>query len=126
MPQSKDLKFLADMGMSQSTTSWLKQQAYDVIHLRDEKLERASDADIIEKAKKENRIILTCDLDFGDLMVASGGICPSVIIFRLEDETPINVNRRLSQVLMESSSALSKGAIISVEETRHRVRLLPI
>jgi len=49
-----------------------------------------------------------------------------VIIFRLENETPKNVNRRLEQVLDESSDALEKGAIISVEEARHRVRLLPI
>jgi predicted nuclease of predicted toxin-antitoxin system len=36
-----------------------------------------------------------CDIDFGDLMAASSGICPSVIIFRLENERPENVNRKL-------------------------------
>ncbi len=59
-------------------------------------------------------------------MATSGEICPSVIIFRVQNERPENVNRRLEQVLKESSDALEKGAIISVEETRHRVRLLPI
>ena len=59
-------------------------------------------------------------------MATSGEICPSIIVFRLQNERPENVNRRLEQVLKESSDALEKGAIISVEEARHRVRLLPI
>ena len=65
------MKFLADMGISQSTVNWLRDRGFDGIHLREEKLHRISDAAVIEKAKKE-------------------------------------------------------GRIISVEETRHRIRLLPI
>jgi predicted nuclease of predicted toxin-antitoxin system len=56
-----------------------------------------SDAEITEKGRKEERITLTCDLDFGDIMAASGGICPSIIIFRLEDQRPRNVNGRVEQ-----------------------------
>ncbi len=120
------MRFLADMGISQSTSKWLKGKGHDAIHLREKGWHRISDAEIIKKAVEEDRIILTCDLDFGDIMATSGGICPSVIILRLENERPENVNRRLAQVLKESFDALEKGAIISVEETRHRVRLLPI
>ena len=120
------MKFLADMGISQSTVSLLRAMGYDAIHLRDEGLQRALDREIVQKAKREKRIVLTCDLDFGDLMAASGDISPSVIIFRLDNETPKNMNKRLKQVIRESSDALTKGAIISVEEARHRVRHLPI
>ena len=120
------MKFLADMGISQSSVNWLRQNEYDVIHLREEGLQRTTDAEIVKTATREGRAILTCDLDFGDLMATSGEICPSIIIFRLQNERPENVNRRLEQVLRESSNALEKGAIISVEEARHRVRLLTI
>ena len=89
-------------------------------------MHRASDSDIVKKAKHEERIILTCDLDFGDIMSALSEQYPSVIIFRLGNEVPSNVIRRLNQVLKESSHALESGAIISVEETRHRVRFLPL
>ncbi len=120
------MKFLADMGISQSSVNWLRQNGYDVIHLREEGLQRTIDAEIIKKATKERRAILPCDLDFGDLMATSGEICPSTIVFRLQNERLENVNRRLEQVLKESSDALEKGVIVGVEETRHRVRLLPI
>lgn len=120
------MKFIADMGISQTTVEWLTEQGFDAIHVRDSKMHRASDTEIVRKAKKEKRIVLTCDLDFGDIVSASDEKSPSVIIFRLENETPGNVNRRLKQVLKESSEYLQKGAIISVEETRHRVRSLPV
>ena len=120
------MKFLADMGISQSTINWLIKKGYDATHIRNEGLQRISDSEIITKARKEERIILTCDLDFGHIMAVAGEVCPSIIIFRLENEKPENINRRLAVVLKKSSEALAKGVIISVEETRHRVRVLTI
>lgn len=120
------MKFIADMGISQTTVQWLKELGFDAVHVRDRNLQRSTDTEIVETAKKENRIVITCDLDFGDIISASGETYPSAIILRLENETPDNVNRRLRQVLAESSEILIRGAIISVEETRHRVRSLPV
>lgn len=120
------MKFLADMGISQSTVRWLRENGYDAIHLREENLHKMSDEQIIEKGRRENRVILTCDLHFGYIMAVSRNICPSVITFRLDDESPNNINNKLKQVLDESRIALEIGAIISVEETKYRVRLLPI
>lgn len=67
------MRFLADMGISQSTSKWLKGKGHDAIHLREQGLQRISDTEIIKKAVEEDRIILTCDLDFGDIMATSGG-----------------------------------------------------
>ena len=120
------MKFIADMGISQATVHWLRERGLDAIHVRDEGMHRAPDTAIVERARADGRVILTCDLDFPAIMSASGERCPSVIIIRLEIETPANVNRRLTQVLEESYEALLGGAIVSVEETRHRVRLLPV
>ena len=51
---------------------------------------------------------------------------PSVVIFRLADERADSVNRRLEAVLSEESGALESGALLLVEDTRYRVRTLPI
>lgn len=126
MPSAKAMKFLADMGISQTTVKWLKEQGFDAVHVRNMDMHRASDPEILQKARNDKRIVLTCDLDFGEILSASGEDCPSVIIFRLENETPEHVNKRLKQVLPESTEALIKGAIVVVEEGRHRIRRLPI
>lgn len=60
------------MGVSMSTVQALRHQGYEAVHLREQKLERLPDPDILEKAKREHRIIITFDLDFGDLLAAGG------------------------------------------------------
>ena len=126
MPSVKNITFLTDMGISQTTVKWLKEQGFDAFHVRDMNMHRATDTEILEKARNDKHIVLTCDLDFGEILSATGEDCPSVIIFRLENETPGHINKRLKQVLQESLEALLKGAIIVVEEGRHRIRKLPI
>ena len=70
--------------------------------------------------------MLTFDLDFGEIAALTGGKKASVILFRLHNTRMPNVIKRLSDVLKRSSEALDKGAVIVVEESRHRIRYLPI
>jgi hypothetical protein len=50
----------------------------------------------------------------------------SAIVFRLSNTRSAHVIERLEHVLNESAAALENGVIISVQEYRHQVRLLPI
>ena len=120
------MKFLADMGVSSSTVEWLKSNGFEAKHLREEELQKLPDKDIFSKAQKEGRVILTFDLDFGEIAALAGTMLPSVIIFRLQDQTPRNVNRLLKQILDNTKEELKQGAIISANEKRFRVRRLPI
>jgi predicted nuclease of predicted toxin-antitoxin system len=61
------MRFLADMGVSPLTVEALRQNGYEAVHLIEEGLERLPDPAILQKAKQEERIVLTFDLDFGDL-----------------------------------------------------------
>jgi predicted nuclease of predicted toxin-antitoxin system len=47
-----EIEFLADMGISLRTVSWLREQVYDVVYLRDEGLQTLSDQEILAKAKR--------------------------------------------------------------------------
>ena len=120
------MRFLADMGISMSTVEALRQQGHDVVHLREEGLQRLPDPAILEKAREEARTVLTFDLDFGDLLAIGGQSYPSVIIFRLHNETPAVVTPALFRVLADQGETLAEGAIIIVEEARYRIRRLPI
>ncbi len=120
------MKFLADMGISMRTVTWLRQQGYDVVHLREQGLQRLPDEHVMAKARDEQRILLTMDLDFGYLLAVSGGVLPSVVLFRLSDERAEVVNSRLSQVISTCARDLESGAIISVSEDSIRVRNLPV
>lgn len=120
------MKFLADMGISMATVRALREAGYEVIHLLEEGLCGLPDPEILEKARMEGRVLLTCDLDFGDLLAASGDSLPSVILFRLSDYTPAFLNPRLMEVLATRRDDLEQGAIVIVQDNRFRVRRLPI
>lgn len=120
------MRFLADMGVSQRVVTWLREQGHDATHLRDEGLQRLENGDIFTKASRKLRIILTWDLDFAEILALSGSNTVSAVVFRLVNTRSTHVIERLERVLLESTQDLENGAIISVEEGRHRVRLLPI
>ena len=120
------MRFLADMGISQEVVTWLREQGHEATHLRDEGLQRLENGAIFIKAIRETRIILTWDLDFTEIVALSGRTQVSAVVFRLINTRSVHVIERLKRVLLESAQDLEEGAIISVEEGRHRVRLLPL
>lgn len=120
------MKFLADMGISLRTVEWLRQLGYDIVHLRDRALQTLPDNEILALALTEQRIILTIDLDFAQLLAISKQSLPSVILFRLGNENYHEINKRLIEVLNNCQQALETGAIVSVNNETFRVRKLPI
>ena len=96
------------------------------MHLREEGLIRLPDPDIVTKAAQEQRVVLTFDLDFGDILAVARAKTPSVIIFRLRNQTPAAVIPRLFRVIGDCESDLASGVIIIVEDQGYRVRRLPI
>lgn len=120
------MKFLADMGISPKTVAFLRALGHDATHLQEQGLERLSDPTILIKTREEERILLTHDLGFGELVAASGGRLPSVIVFRLRNMHPSHVNHSLGQILARYQIELAEGAIISVTEGQIRLRSLPV
>jgi predicted nuclease of predicted toxin-antitoxin system len=113
------------MGVSPKVAQWLRDASHDAVHLRDEQLHRMADPDIFAKAGAEGRVVLTFDLDFGEIVAATGGRTTSMIVFRLQDTRTERVIDRLRDVLAQSADALEQGAIVVVEDAQHRVRRLP-
>ncbi|MEM6614606.1 MAG: DUF5615 family PIN-like protein [Cyanobacteria bacterium P01_C01_bin.72] len=120
------MRFIADMGISLRTVEWLRQLGHDVVHLRDRGLQKLPDDEILALALVEQRIILTIDLDFAQLLAISKQTLPSVILFRLGNENYDEINQRLTEVLHNCSQDLETGAIVSVNNETFRVRKLPI
>ena len=120
------MRFLADMGVSKRVVEWLRSSGHDAIHLRDEGLQQLPNGQIFQKAIREERIVLTFDLDFGEVVAASGRRGISVVLFRLRNTRADFVIQRLKIVLAQSTEELTQGAVISVEDGRHRVRRLPL
>ncbi len=120
------MRLLADAGISPKTVEFLTQLGHEATHVRTLGLQRAPDVVLVERARADGSVVITFDLDFGDILALGVLDKPSVIIFRLTDERADSVNQRLSVVLDERLTDLQSGALILVEEARYRVRKLPI
>lgn len=120
------IKFLADMGISPKTVSFLRDLGHLAVHLHQEGLGRLKDLEILEKARREESIVLTHDLDFGDLLAASGPQLPTVIIFRLRNMRPERVNLYLESIITHHAEVLDHGAVATVAEGGVRIRRLPL
>lgn len=114
------------MGISHRTVSFLRDTEHDVQHLHDEGLDTLPDAQILAKAKAEERILLTHDLDFGELLAISRANFPSIVTFRLRDMRPENVNRHLEEIIAAHAHSLLQGVAMTVTENRLRIHPLPI
>ena len=67
------MRFLADMGVDARVVQWLKERGHDALHLRDEGLHRLPNGEIFNKAPREHRVLLTFDLDFGEIAALTKG-----------------------------------------------------
>jgi predicted nuclease of predicted toxin-antitoxin system len=114
------------MGISPRSVALLREQGHDAIHLHDLGLDRLPDCDVMALARAEGRIVLTHDLDFADLIAASGETLPSVVIFCLRSMRAQRVNDYLRVLLTQHAATLSSGAVVSVSESQMRVRPLPL
>jgi predicted nuclease of predicted toxin-antitoxin system len=75
------------------------------------------DESIIEKANRENYVLVTNDKDFGELVFRKRKQHKGVVLLRLEDERSKNKIAVLHRVLESYSDKLSDNFIIVTEKT---------
>lgn len=86
----------------------------------------ASDRDIMAWARDNGYVVFTHDLDFPALLAATQGEGPSVIQVRTQNVLPEAIGDLVIDSLKRFRSELEKGAIITIDPSRARVRILPL
>jgi predicted nuclease of predicted toxin-antitoxin system len=120
------MKIIVDMNLPPAWCEVLEAHGHEANHWSDLGPIDASDRSIMEHAHAHGAIVFTHDLDFGAILAATGTDSPSVIQLRTQDPTPQTTIDVLLQVLDEFESELHAGALLSVDRTRTRVRVLPL
>lgn len=86
----------------------------------------AEDIEILEFARRENRVVITQDLDFSSLLALGGYEKPSLITFRLSVPDPETITQKLLEFLPQIADRLAEGCAVTIDDRKVRVRRLPI
>jgi predicted nuclease of predicted toxin-antitoxin system len=120
------LRLLADMNISPKTVASLQHLGWDIVRVSQILPANASDQQILDLARQEDRVVITQDLDFSTLLALGGHHRPSLVTLRLSTSDPQTVTQQLSLVLVTVEQNLQDGCAVTVEDTTVRIRKLPI
>ncbi len=120
------MRFLVDESLQRHVADLLIHNGHNAVHVSDIGLRGAPDETVLAAAGEDSRILITADTDFGTLLALSGAAQPSVILLRRPGRGSAERAQIVLTVVDLVSEALHRGAVITVETTRVRVRELPI
>jgi predicted nuclease of predicted toxin-antitoxin system len=120
------MRLLIDMCLPPLLMDGLSAHGHDVVHWSIVGDPSASDPFIMEWARRNDRTVITHDLDFGDLLFNSKARGPSVVIIREKDTHPSVILHPLLQVLHQCSEEIRDGVLIAMTIHKARIRRLPL
>jgi predicted nuclease of predicted toxin-antitoxin system len=104
----------------------LSEAGIDTIHVAEIGLSAADDTDILQRARDDERVVVTLDADFHALLALSAATSPSVIRIRIERLRAQALTNLLLTVIGEIADDLEQGVVVTVEPSRVRLRRLPL
>lgn len=121
------MKFLVDQNVSPEVAQLLTAAGHNALHLRDRAMQRATDQQVLDFARLEERVLISADTDFGFLLARSGWTRPSFLLLRRGTERSAAQQARLIlDNLNDVADDLEHGSVVVLTDEHVRVRRLPL
>lgn len=114
------MRFLIDESIEFSLVSFLRRKGFDVASVAKD-YQALEDEKILVIARREKRVLITNDKDFGDLIYLRKLPHKGVILFRLKEES-VKSKIKLLEKLLKKFPQKIPGRFVVVTETKVRFR----
>jgi predicted nuclease of predicted toxin-antitoxin system len=116
------MNFLADENIFVPMVEALRKLGYDVFDIKEQQLIGTDDPVIYEMAVKRNRVLLTMDKDFSNIIKYPPGNHPGIIVLKLY-KLPVST---ATKIFMDSFQNLNNSDIIGntviIDKNKTRIR----
>jgi len=115
------MRFLLDANLPRSLAARLEERGHEVVDIRDIAPPGIEDEEIFRIAQEQNRVIITQDLGFGDILRYPLGTHAGIVVIRLRNVRP----KALVEIVSRAVEALPDdfaGSLAIVEPGRVRLR----
>jgi predicted nuclease of predicted toxin-antitoxin system len=108
------MRFMVDESTGAAVVEYLRISGHDVFAVA-EIMRQAADPDILTLALNEDRILITNDKDFGELVYRTGRTHHGVLLLRLHTESSTNRVRVVKSVLGKYGDRLASQFVVATE-----------
>jgi predicted nuclease of predicted toxin-antitoxin system len=120
------VRILIDMNLSPDWAPLLQQHGWPAVHWSAVGDPRAADREIMAWALANQHVVFTHDLDFGTALALTHAAGPSVFQIRGQDVLPSRMGSLVIAALRQHESDLAAGALVVIDASKCRVRVLPL
>lgn len=108
------MKFLIDECIGYSIVEWLQSKNHDVVFLEESSM-GAGDPEVLRMAFSSNRILITCDKDFGEIIFLRKQQHCGIILLRLASYTRSKKINVLEKILKDHANEMQNNFIVATE-----------
>lgn len=105
----------------------LTELGWDVQHVAALGMHMATDEDVLDAARRDDRVVVSADTDFGQILARTHAAVPSVVLVRRVIGRRVDA---LAAVLAANlpglADDLSAGCVVAISDDAVRIRRLPI
>ncbi len=115
------MRFKVDESLHVEVADLLRGQGHDALTVFDQGLRGRDDHDIADTCRSENRVLLSLDLDFSNILMFPPENYPGLIVLRLRKRGRTAVHRVVTRVMDHLNKEPLAGRLWIVDE--HRIRI---
>ncbi|MDR1282731.1 MAG: DUF5615 family PIN-like protein [Opitutaceae bacterium] len=116
------MKFKLDENLSPQLAGILEAEGHDAHSVVQQVLGGKPDEQVIHVCQKEDRILITLDLDFSNIQAYPPSRYPGIVVLRPDDQSHTKVAAALRNLLMLLPKETLAGKLWIVESRRIRIR----